>query len=106
MHASTSPLPSAVRRAGRQRQDARQNPPGTACGLDRVKLGIETRKQLLKRCSQLKPFIPLRVAGKDWRDHDTDLIANDARFFTFVPGRRGASNAPRISIWSIRASCC
>ena len=60
--------------------------------MDCVKLGIETRKQLLKRCSQLKPFIPQQVAGKDWQDHDTDLIANDARFFTFVPGKRGTAS--------------
>ncbi|SQI45117.1 Ornithine decarboxylase, constitutive [Serratia plymuthica] len=81
---------------------------GRRMWMDCVKLGIETRKQLLERCSQLRPFIPLQVAGKAWQDYDTDLIANDARFFNFVPARHGTVSKAmrRTNIWSIRASCC
>ncbi len=85
LHASTSPFyPLFAALDVNAKMHA--GPAGRRMWMDCVKLGIETRKQLLTRCSQLKPFIPLQVAGKDWQDYDTDLIANDARFFTFVPG--------------------
>ncbi len=63
-------------------------PLAAACGWSASSWGFDTRKQLLARCSQLRPFIPPQVAGKNWQDYDTDLIANDARFFNFVPGEQ------------------
>lgn len=53
--------------------------------MDCVRLGIEARKLILERCSLLKPFIPLQINGKNWQDYATETIANDARFFDFVP---------------------
>ncbi len=61
---------------------------GRRMWMDCVKLGIETRKSLLARCSMLRPFIPPVVGGKNWQDYATDVIANDARFFNFVPDER------------------
>ncbi|MDR3225593.1 MAG: ornithine decarboxylase [Clostridiales Family XIII bacterium] len=55
---------------------------------DCVKLGIETRKSILERCSQLRPFVPVTVNGKPWENHDTDEIASDIRFFRFGAGER------------------
>jgi ornithine decarboxylase len=55
---------------------------------DCVKLGIETRKSILRRCSLLKPFIPPTVEGKPWEDYDTDEIASDISFFRFGAGDR------------------
>ncbi|SDZ87322.1 ornithine decarboxylase [Lonsdalea quercina] len=53
-----------------------------------VKLGIETRKQLLERCSMIAPFVPTSVSGTPWQGHDTEAMAQDVRFFLFEPGER------------------
>ncbi len=53
---------------------------------DCIKIGIEARKDVFKKCSLLKPFIPLTVAGKNWADYDTEKIANSIEFFKFHPG--------------------
>jgi ornithine decarboxylase len=55
---------------------------------DCVKLGIETRKSILRRCSLLRPFVPFEIDGRPWEDHDTDVIADDIRFFSFGTGER------------------
>ena len=54
----------------------------------RDRLGIEARKQLLTRCSLIKPFVPVTVGGALWQDHDTETIAQDVRFFNFEPGEK------------------
>jgi ornithine decarboxylase len=55
---------------------------------DCVKLGVETRKSILKRCSLLKPFVPDSIGGRPWEEYDTDEIASDIRFFKFAAGER------------------
>ena len=55
---------------------------------DCIKLGVETRKSVLKNCSMIKPFIPTVVNGKKWEEHDTEEIANNIDFFRFVPGEK------------------
>ncbi|KFK94901.1 ornithine decarboxylase, partial [Serratia sp. Ag2] len=87
LHASTSPfypLFAALDVNAKMHAGAA----GRRMWMECVKLGIETRKQLLARCTLLLPFIPQQVAGKDWQDYETELIANDARFFNFVPGEK------------------
>lgn len=84
MHASTSPFYplfaaldiNAKMHSGKS---------GEAMWMDCVKQGIEARKQLLKQCQFIKPFIPESVDGRPWQDHDTDEIAHDQRFFNFIP---------------------
>lgn len=55
---------------------------------DCIKTGVEARKDVLERCTLLKPFIPPVVRGKAWQDYDTEEIANDIEFFKFYPGEK------------------
>lgn len=50
--------------------------------------GIEARKMLLDTCEMILPFVPPVVDGKNWQDYDTEIIANDIRFFQFEAGAR------------------
>ncbi|AFJ48559.1 ornithine decarboxylase SpeF [Shimwellia blattae] len=87
MHASTSPfypLFAALDVNAKMHEGAS----GKRMWLECVKNGIEARKLLLKLCHHIKPFIPATVNGKKWEDHDTEEMANDLRFFNFIPGER------------------
>lgn len=55
---------------------------------DCIKNGVEARKDVLRRCTMLKPFIPPIVNGKLWQDYPTDEIANNIEFFKFYPGAK------------------
>ncbi|MGL5152206.1 MAG: ornithine decarboxylase [Clostridium sp.] len=55
---------------------------------DCIKVGIEARKDVLNRCSLLKPFIPPTVDGVNWEDYDTELISNNIKFFKFHPKQK------------------
>ena len=55
---------------------------------DCIKVGVEARKDVLERCTLLKPFIPPVVKGKPWQDYDTEEIANNIEFFKFYPGEK------------------
>ncbi len=55
---------------------------------DCVKVGIDARKDVLKSCSLIKPFIPPIINGKKWQEYDTDEIANNIEFFKFHPGEK------------------
>ncbi|WP_035340293.1 ornithine decarboxylase, partial [Dickeya sp. DW 0440] len=85
LHASTSPF-YPLFAALDVNAKMHEGPSGRRLWMECVKLGIETRKQLLMRCSQVVPFVPPRVAGQRWQDYDTDEIAQDVRFFSFEPG--------------------
>ncbi|MDR0851472.1 MAG: ornithine decarboxylase [Clostridiales Family XIII bacterium] len=50
---------------------------------DCVRIGIETRKRILRECSLLKPFVPPVVRGRLWEEYDTDEIARSVEFFQF-----------------------
>ena len=53
-----------------------------------VRNGIRARKMLLETCSLIKPFVPDQVEGKPWQSYSTEKMANDLRFFNFVPGEK------------------
>ncbi|MDF2616926.1 MAG: ornithine decarboxylase, partial [Sedimentibacter sp.] len=53
-----------------------------------VKTGVDARKEIIKRCKLLKPFIPPVVRGKNWEEYDTEEIANSIEFFEFKPGEK------------------
>jgi ornithine decarboxylase len=55
---------------------------------DCVKLGVEARKEVIKNCTLMKPFIPPVVKGKNWEKYDTEEIANNIEFFKFKPGEK------------------
>lgn len=48
----------------------------------------EARKLILDNCHHIRPFVPEQVDGKAWQSFPTQDIANDLRFFHFVPGER------------------
>jgi ornithine decarboxylase len=53
-----------------------------------VRVGIEARKMLLETCQLIKPFVPDQIDGKPWQSYDTETMANDLRFFNFVPSEK------------------
>ncbi|EMO4162742.1 ornithine decarboxylase SpeF [Morganella morganii] len=87
MHASTSPF-YPLFAALDVNAKMHEGKSGKRLWMDCVKTGIETRKLLLKSCQHIRPFIPETIDGRSWGDFETDVIANDLRFFNFVPGER------------------
>ncbi len=53
---------------------------------DALLLSIRVRKEILKRCHHIRPFIPDYIGTKKWEDGHTDQIASDRRYWTFKPG--------------------
>ncbi|NKI73152.1 ornithine decarboxylase [Dickeya sp. CFBP 2040] len=85
LHASTSPF-YPLFAALDVNAKMHEGPSGRRLWMECVRLGIEARKQLLERCTLIKPFVPPMVGGKRWQDHDTEVMAHDVRFFNFEPG--------------------
>lgn len=87
MHASTSPFyplfASLDVNAKMQEGEA-----GRRLWADCVKTVVDARKLLLETCHYIKPFIPSKVRGSDWKSYPTDLIAQDLEFFKFLPGQK------------------
>ena len=87
MHASTSPFyplfASLDVNAKMQEGEA-----GRRLWADCVKTTIDARKLLLDPCHHIKPFIPNKVRGADWKSYPTNLISQDLEFFKFVPGEK------------------
>ena len=87
MHASTSPFyplfASLDVNAKMQEGEA-----GRRLWADCVKTVVDARKLLLETCHYIKPFIPSKVRGSDWKSYPTDLIAQGLEFFKFVPGQK------------------
>ncbi|MPQ44621.1 ornithine decarboxylase [Clostridium tarantellae] len=65
-----------------------QGEAGKKLWADCVKLGIESRKAVLKNCSLIKPFIPTEIDGKKWEEYCTEEIANNIEFFKFHTGQK------------------
>ncbi|WP_419836284.1 ornithine decarboxylase [Xenorhabdus littoralis] len=61
---------------------------GTKMWMDCVKISIEARKLITQQCKYIRPFIPDTIGGRFWADYDTEEIANDLRFFNFMPGEK------------------
>ena len=55
---------------------------GRKMWMDCVKMGIEARKDILRRCHYIRPFVAPTVYGKPWQDGNTDDMANDLAYFT------------------------
>ncbi len=79
----------------------------SACGRVRAR-GDRSAQMLLDTCTMIKPFVPDQIDGKPWQAYDTAAMANDLRFFNFVPGENGTPlrAMPNRSTSSIRANCC
>src|SRR5476649_642647 len=87
MHASTSPF-YPLFAALDVNAKMHEGKSGQRLWMECVKLGIEARKMLLDQCSMILPFVPPVVDGTPWQNHSTEKMANDVRFFDFVPGER------------------
>lgn len=87
MHASTSPfypLFAALDINAKMHEGAS----GRRLWDDCVRVTIEARKQILRTCRYIRPFVPETIDDKPWQDHPTDRIAKDLRFFAFEPGAK------------------
>lgn len=87
MHASTSPF-YPLFAALDVNAKMHEGELGRDLWLDCVKVGIETRKLLLKNCHHIRPFVPPMVDGKPWESFETDEMAQDLKFFDFEPGQK------------------
>ncbi len=87
MHASTSPF-YPLFAALDVNAKMHEGQLGRDLWLDCVKVGIETRKLLLKNCHLIRPFVPPMVDGKPWESFDTDEMAQNLKFFAFEPGQK------------------
>lgn len=87
MHASTSPnypiFASLDVNAKMHEGEA-----GRILWLNAVKVGIETRKLIFNACYMVKPFVPPKIKGQLWQNHETEKIAGDITFFAYEPGER------------------
>ena len=84
LHASTSPF-YAIFASLDVNAKIHEGEAGRKLWADTVKLGIDIRKEIIKNCHYFKPFIPETIDGKAWEDYDTNIIANDVRFFRMNP---------------------
>lgn len=87
LHASTSPF-YPLFAALDVNAKMHEGKSGQRMWLDCVKTGIKARKMILNTCSMIKPFVPVDVDGKPWQQYDTDAMAQDLRFFNFIPGEK------------------
>ncbi|WP_294002384.1 ornithine decarboxylase [uncultured Megasphaera sp.] len=55
---------------------------------DCVKIGIEARKDILRRCHYIRPFVAPVVHDRPWQKGNTEAMADDIDYFTFEPGAR------------------
>ena len=55
---------------------------------DCVKLGIDARKDILRRCHYIRPFVAPMVHDRLWQRGDTESMADDIDYFTFEPGAK------------------
>ena len=55
---------------------------------DCVKMGIEARKDILRRCHYIRPFVAPVVHDRPWQKGNTEAMADDIDYFTFEPGAR------------------
>ncbi|HEN3467471.1 TPA: ornithine decarboxylase SpeF [Yersinia enterocolitica] len=87
LHASTSPF-YPLFAALDVNAKMHEGKSGQRMWLDCVKTGIEARKMILNTCNIIKPFVPVEVDGKPWQEYDTEAMAQDLRFFNFIPGEK------------------
>lgn len=55
---------------------------------DALKIAIEARKMILKRCHMIRPFVPPKVHGTPWEDGATEVMAQDLSYWKLEPGAK------------------
>ncbi|HIF9218125.1 TPA: ornithine decarboxylase SpeF [Photobacterium damselae] len=84
MHASTSPF-YAIFAALDINAKIHDGQAGINLWREAVEIGIEARKEIIKNCKLIKPFIPQTVNQKPWESFETKKIASNKQFFMFDP---------------------
>lgn len=84
MHASTSPFYQLFAALDINAR-IHEGEGGKKLWKDALILGIELRKEIIKKCHYLKPFLPDTVGNRKWENADTAQIAADRRFWAFSP---------------------
>lgn len=84
MHASTSPFYQLFAALDMNAR-IHEGEGGKKLWKDALILGIEIRKEIIKKCHYLKPFLPDTVGKRKWENADTAQIAADRRFWAFSP---------------------
>lgn len=87
MHASTSPF-YPIFAALDINAKMHEGVSGLHIWADCLRISIEARKQILRTCRYIRPFIPTEVYGRPWESYATEEIMNDLAFFRFVPGEK------------------
>ncbi len=87
MHASTSPF-YPIFAALDVNAKMHEGVSGLHIWADCLRISIEARKQILRTCRYIRPFIPTEVYGRPWESFSTDEIMQDLSFFRFVPGEK------------------
>ncbi len=84
LHASTSPFYPifASLDVNAKMHDGKS---GRKLWADALKIGVETRKNIMKNCHYFKPFVPETVDGKAWADYSTEELVSDNKFFRMNP---------------------
>lgn len=84
MHASTSPFYQLFAALDMNAR-IHEGEGGKKLWKDALILGIELRKEIIKKCHYLKPFLPDTMGNRKWENADTAQIAADRRFWAFSP---------------------
>lgn len=84
MHASTSPFYQLFAALDMNAR-IHEGEGGKKLWKDALILGIKLRKEIIKKCHYLKPFLPDIVGNRKWENADTAQIAADRRFWAFSP---------------------
>lgn len=53
-----------------------------------IRVGVEARKDVFRRCKMLKPFVSPVINGKKWHEYPTEEIVNNIEFFKFHAGQK------------------
>lgn len=80
LHASTSPF-YPIFAALEVNARIHDGGAGTPLWHECMRLGIDIRKALRARCTQIRPFIPDAIDGRPWESYPTEQIVHDGRFF-------------------------
>ena len=87
MHASTSPLYQLFA-ALDVNAKIHEGAAGRKLWDDTLKLVIDTRKEVLRRCHYIRPLVPPTIDGKKWEDCDTEDMARDLKYWALEPGAK------------------
>lgn len=84
LHASTSPNYPLFASLDMNAK-IHEAPHGEQLWRDAATVATDAKKEILKRCRYLQPFVPPTVDGTPWQGIPTDVIISDRRYFAIDP---------------------